>query len=371
MSSSGRAAAQILLATLLLVAACGRAPSAEQAPMVLEQKGVLVVPADSPLRSRLQVQPVGTAVALQGLAEPAVVEADPARTTNILAPLTGRVTALSVRLGDRVRRGQVLAVIASGDLAQANSDVEKAQDAYDLADKALARARGVQQAGGAAVKDLEGAQSAQVQARAELDRARTRLASLNGSASAGARELVLRAPSDGVVTALAISTGAQVSDPTATLMTVANLDRVFVTADIAEGDVGRVRPGAPADIALAASPGADIHGQVSEVDAVMQPDTRRQKVRIELDNAGGRLLPNMYATVTFRVPPAGAGGGVLVPQSALVMNNDAISVFIEVRPWVFQRRIVQLGEETDQAARVLSGVAPGDRVVVKGAVLLN
>jgi cobalt-zinc-cadmium efflux system membrane fusion protein len=75
--------------------------------------------------------------------------------------------------------------------------------------------------------------------------------------------------------------------------------------------------------------------------------------------------------VTFRVPPAGAGGGVLVPQSALVMNNDAISVFIEVRPWVFQRRIVQLGEETDQAARVLSGVAPGDRVVVKGAVLLN
>jgi membrane fusion protein, heavy metal efflux system len=111
---------------------------------------------------------------------------------------------------------------------------------------------------------------------------------------------------------------------------------------------------------------------VSEIDALVQPDTRRQKLRIELDNPGQRLLPNMYATATFTLPAGvGASGGVFVPQSALLMNNDAISVMVEVRPWVFQRRVVQIGDETDTAARVVSGLRPGERVVVKGGVLLN
>ena len=106
------------------------------------------------------------------------------------------------------------------------------------------------------------------------------------------------------------------------------------------------------------------------MNALVESDTHRQKVRISLDNPGGRLMPNMYATATFILPPS-AGGAVFVPQSALLMNNDQISVMVEVRPWVFQRRVVKIGDETDAAARVLSGLAPGERVVVKGGVLLN
>lgn len=353
-------------------AACRRAAVDDTAPMLTEDHGLLVVPAGSPLRQQLVVQPVGAGEGARQLQLPAMVEADPADVVNILAPLTGRVTALKVRLGERVRSGQVLAILASGDLAQASSDAEKAQDAYDLAAKALARARGVQQAGGSAVKDLEGAESAEVQAKAELDRARTRLASLTGASAAHGGSLVLTAPRDGVVTALAISQGAQVSDPTATLMTVADIAHVFVTANVGEDEIGLIPPGAAADVALAAYPGQPIHGQVSEIDALVQPDTRRQKVRIRLDNPGQRLLPNMYATATFTVPAAaGAGAGLVVPQSALLMNNDAISVMVEVRPWVFERRAVQLGDETDTAARVISGLKTGDRVVVRGGVLLN
>ena len=147
---TARAAAAAVCAGLLMSAACQRTGGDETAPMLTEDHGLLVVPADSPLRQQLVVQPVGAGAAARQLQLPAVVEADPADVTNILSPLTGRVTALKVRLGDRVRRGQVLAVIASGDMAQANSDVEKAEDAFATADKALTRARGVQQAGGAA-----------------------------------------------------------------------------------------------------------------------------------------------------------------------------------------------------------------------------
>jgi cobalt-zinc-cadmium efflux system membrane fusion protein len=368
---TARAAAAAVCAGLLMsAAACQRATGDETTPMLAEDHGLLVVPAGSPLRQQLVVQPVGAGDAARQLQLPAVVEADPADVTNILAPLTGRVTALKVRLGDRVRRGQVLAVIASGDLAQASSDAVKAQDAYNLAARALVRARGVEQAGGSAAKDLEAAESGEVQAKSELDRARTRLASLTGSAAAQGGSLVLAAPQDGVVTTLSVSPGAMVNDPTAILMTVANIGHVFVAANVGEGDIGLIQRGAAADVTLAAYPGQPIHGRVSEIDALVQPDTRRQKVRIELENPGERLLPNMYATATFTLA-ASAGAGVFVPQSALVMNNDAISVMVEVRPWVYQRRVVQLGDETDTAARVVSGLRPGDRVVVRGGVLLN
>jgi len=353
---------------LLFVAACHHAPDAPSAPMFTDDHGQLTIPAGSPLRSHLAVQPVGGGDAAAVIELPAAVEADPARVANVLAPLTGRIVALKVRLGEHVRQGQVLAILASGDFAQAKSDAEKARDTEALAMKALERARGVQEAGGSAVKDLEAAQSAYNQAASETTRAEARLAALNGTAGGRSRELALTAPQSGVITNLAVGAGAQVGDPTATLMTVTNLDRVFVTANVDESDIGKAQTGTAADIILTADPSHPLHGKVSEIDAVVQPDTRRQKVRIALPNPDGRLLPNMYATVRLAAPQA---GGVFVPQSALLMNNDTVSVLVEVRPWVFQRRPVQIGDETDADARVLSGLRPGDRVVVRGGVLLN
>jgi len=361
--------AALCLAATIPLAACGRdaKDAGADRPMFTENHGLLTVPAASPLRSHLSVQAIGVANQ-QGMLElPAMVEADPAQVTNILAPLTGRVAALKVKLGEKVRRGQVLAVIASGDMDQAYADDEKAHDAFDLAKKALDRARGVQQAGGAAQKDLEAAQSAYNQAQAELTRAHARLQAL-GAGSGHGRELVLASPRDGVVTALAISSGAQVSDPTATLMTVANIDHVFVTANVAENQIGSVAIGMSADIALTAYPGQILHGRIAEVDAIVAPDTRRQKARVSLANPGGRLLPNMYATMSLAVP---SSSGVSVPQSALLMNNDAVSVLVEVRPWVFQRRAVKIGDETSDWAHIVSGLGAGERVVVKGGVLLN
>jgi cobalt-zinc-cadmium efflux system membrane fusion protein len=94
-------------------------------------------------------------------------------------------------------------------------------------------------------------------------------------------------------------------------------------------------------------------------------------VRISIDNHTGTLLPNMFGTVSFSGPKASAAAGLSVPQSALLMNNDTITVLVEVRPWTFERRVVKLGDEDDNSAQVLSGVSQGERVVVRGGVLLN
>jgi cobalt-zinc-cadmium efflux system membrane fusion protein len=360
-----------VIALGILLAACSNTPKeAPASPAVVDDHGRLRVPEHSPLRQRLMVQAVDLRQAPHVLSVPAMVEADPARTANVLPPLTGKVIALKVGLGDHVTRGQLLAVIASGDLAQAYADADKARDALALAKKDLDRARGVQAAGGLAQKELEAAQSTFNQAQAESDRAQTRLAAVGGQAGArtAGHAMSITAPVSGSITTLSVSPGTYVNDATASLMTVANLDSVWITADVAESDISLVKPGQAVEAHLAAYPDAVFRGQVSFVSAMLQSDTRRDMVRVAVANPDGRLKPNMFATASFDIAQPAQ---VFVPESALLMNNDSTTVFVEVSPWTFERRTVELSYDEGAGTRVLKGLKAGDRVVVRGGVLLN
>src|SRR5450830_1391572 len=140
----GLLACLALLAVPLVRFAQAAAPAASApAPLVLRQGNRIVVPADSPLRARLSVAAVDEQASPHSVDLPAVVEVNPANTVNILPPLTGKLVEVKVKLGDTVQRGQVLATLTSPDLAQAQADAQKARDALDLAQRALVRARGV------------------------------------------------------------------------------------------------------------------------------------------------------------------------------------------------------------------------------------
>jgi cobalt-zinc-cadmium efflux system membrane fusion protein len=360
----------IAMAIASSLAACGRhADDQATAPAFVDDHGVLRVPDSSPLRKELVIAPVEMRTAPHAMQFPATVEADPTRTVNVLAPLTGRIAELKVGLGDHVSRNQLLAVIDSGDMAQANADVVKATDALNLAKKTLDRAHGVQQAGGNAVKDLETAQSSYNQAQAELDRAQTRLHSLSAQGQQGAsRSIRITAPVSGYITALSVAPGTYANDAAAALMTISDLDSVWITANVPEAEVGHIAKGQAVDAVLSAYPEQVFHGQVSFVSQVLQSDTRRDMVRAVFPNADGRLKPNMFANASIAVPQPAQ---VFVPQSALLMNNDSTTVFVEVSPWTFQRRAVDLSYDETTGARVLKGLKAGDRVVVKGGVLLN
>ena len=125
----------------------------------------IIVPPDSLLRSQLVVADVASKEVARSLVLPAMVEADPARTVKVLPPVTGRVVELKVQLGERVKEGQELAVIDSGDLAQVYSDIEKAQSALTLTKKALDRQMGLQKIGGGAIKEREQAENDYAQAK--------------------------------------------------------------------------------------------------------------------------------------------------------------------------------------------------------------
>ena len=115
-------------------------------------------------------------------------------------------------------------------------------------------------------------------------------------------------------------------------MTIANLDSVWVTANVPEIDIANIAKGQSVNVSFAAYPGQVFHGTVAFVSDVVEPDTRRNKVRIAFSNPGGKFKPNMFAKVSFNIPQKSA---VFVPNSALLMDNDSTVVFVETAPWTF------------------------------------
>jgi len=170
------------------------------------------------------------------------------------------------------------------------------------------------------------------------------------------------------VTVIGNAAGAYINDTSASLMTIANLERVLVTAAVPENQIGAISRGQAAEIRLPAYPGLALRGVISYISAVVEPDTRRIRVRITLPNPDGKLRPNMFATVQVS---SAAATRLVLPASALLMNNDSVSVFVETAPWTFVRRPVTLGSEDGETVQILAGVRAGERVVVRGAVLLN
>jgi cobalt-zinc-cadmium efflux system membrane fusion protein len=324
----------------------------------------------SPLRSKLTIATVAQQQIERKLQLPAIVEADPARTVKVLPPVAGRLIDLKVQLGERVERGQELAVIDSSDLAQAYADEDKARAAVRMTKQTLDRAVALEKYSAGSVKDRQQAENDHAQAQAELERAQSRLRAIGVSADPRqeGRKLSLKAPVSGSVIDLQAARGAHLNDPTAAMMTIANLDQVWVTANVPENDAALVTQGQSVDVVFTAYPGEPFKGQVLFVSDILDPDTRRIKVRIAFQNPDMRLKPNMFATATFMTPKQTAP---IVPTTALVLRNETDQVFVEVAPWTFEARAVEIEFQQGDQAVITHGLKASERVVVKGAVLLN
>lgn len=342
----------------------------EEIPLMIRQGDKIILPEGSALRDHLAVMPAGSESVRAKLVLPGIVEADPARTAAVLPPLGGRILELRVALGDRVASGQVLAVLDSPDLAQAYDDSDKAADLLRLTETNLRRQQEAFNVGGVAARDLDQAKSDHAQAAAEYARTQARLKVVGARAdqNRGVRQLTVKAPVSGSITSLSVAPGNMINDPTQPMMTIADLSTVWVTALVPEKDVSLVAMDEDAEVSLAAYPDQPLHGKVQIISDVIEADSRRNKLRITFSNAAGMLKPNMFAAVTLLAPEKRQ---IVLPTSALLMNNDRTTVFVATAPWTFERRVVdtQLGEGT--TVTINRGLAPGEQVVVKGGVLLN
>ena len=339
-------------------------------PNLVRDGSRVTVPEGSPLRGKLTIGTVAQQQIERKLQLPAIVEADPARTVKVLTPVAGRLIDLKVQLGERVEHGQELAVIDSSDLAQAYADEDKARSAVKMTKQTLDRAVALEKYSAGSVKDRQQAENDHAQAQAEFARAQSRLRAIGVSADPkeAGRVLSLKAPVSGSVIDLQAARGAYLNDPTAAMMTIANLAEVWVTANVPENDTARVTRGQDVEVVLPAYRGEVFAGKVLFVSDILDPDTRRIRVRIAFQNPDMRLKPNMFANATFMTPKQTAP---IVPTSALVLRNETDQVFVEVAPWTFEARAVEIEFQQGDQAVITHGLKAGERVVVKGAVLLN
>ena len=349
------------------------------APVAMPQKAVpnlvregsrVTIPEGSPLRSKLTIGMVVKQEIHNTLKLPAVVEADPTRTVKVLPPVAGHLIDLKIQLGERVERGQELGLIDSSDLAQAYADEDKARSAVKMTKQTLDRALALEKYSAGSIKDRQQAENDHAQAQAELERAQSRLRAIGVSAERkeDGRKLSLKAPVSGSVIDLQVARGAHLNDPTAAIMTIANLDEIWVTANVPEKDTTLVAHGQAVDVVFTAYPGEVFKGRVLFVSDILDPDTRRTKVRIAFQNPDIRLKPNMFATATFMTPKQTVA---VVLTTAVVLRNETDQVFVEIAPWAFEARPVEIDFQQGEEAVIAHGLKAGERVVVKGAVLLN
>ena len=323
----------------------------------------------------LAPQPVGGLVVTSGR-----VTFDDLKVAHVMSPVTGHVSRIEAQPGQRVKKGDTLAVIESPDVGSAFSDLEKAQADSISAEKDFRRQKELFDVHAGSQRDLEAAQGNFAKTKAELLRARKKAQLLRaGGASSGSQSYILRAPIGGEVIARNVNPGAEVQGQYSggtvlELFTIGELDTVWVMADLFEMDLGRVKQGTECLVKVVAYPGRVFQGTADWVSDTLDPATRTAKVRCKLDNSDRALKPEMYATAAISVDRQRA---LALPRNAILHLGDQTMAFVDLGKSPdgrlrFERRLVSVNEELGgDYLPVVRGISAGERVVVSGAILLS
>lgn len=350
-------------------AAATPATAAPQPAPVRREGNLIVVPEGSPLRERLQVAEIALQPLQTRLSAPATIEAEPEKLVRITPPVAGRLVRLHHQLGDAVKAGDALITMDSSEISSVRAEHAKSQAALLHARQEFDRQKLLFDAEIAARKDYEAAQQSLAAAGADARAASDHLSQLGAAVQEGSRgSYVVKSPISGRVVEMAGSQGGYWNDVNASVMTVADLRKVWLSASVSERDLAHVDVGQQAHIALAAYPDLQLQGRVQYVGELVDTATRSVKVRVAVDNPEGRLRPGMFARVGFDAP---ARQAVMVPAAALLQGQVSTRVFVDKGGWRFEPRDVQVGAQQDGQAEILSGLAAGERVVVNGGVLLQ
>ena len=361
--------AATLVGSVLALSACHRGD--EAATPAAASDSVVAFAAGSPSLQYIGTDTVRTRTekVVAELAAQLVLDED--HTSRVSSPVDGRVQALDVEPGARVVAGQAMAHILSGDFAQAESDLARAEAAWRQATSALARARDLFQHHVVSQRDLDQAVTDEATAHAERDRAASRSRQLGGQAAGAAigQEFVLRAPIAGEVVQRSANPGQQVHSGDVTpLFVVSSLDTLWLTASVFERDIGDVKVGQRMVFSTDALPGRRFAARVAYVSDALDPQTRTGTARAALPNPGHLLRGEMSGTV--KVFGADGSHVAVVPSIALVTRGADVVAFVQAAPGRFVLRRVHVADDDGETAAVLDGLRPGEVVVTKGSLLL-
>jgi cobalt-zinc-cadmium efflux system membrane fusion protein len=317
--------------------------------------------------------PLATAVeykAAPGLNVTGVVQPDIARSVPVISLASGRVVEIKARLGDQVKKGQLLLRVQSNDVSGAYQTYLKAVNDERLGRQQLERAQILFDKGAIAKSALEQAEDTEGDAKADLNAAteQLRLLGIDKDHPSGVVDIV--APTSGVITDQQVTTAAGVqglSGPNP--FTISDLSYVWIVCDVYENDLDAVRVDQSADIRLNAYPDRVFKGRIDNILPVLDPNIRTAKVRIEVPNPA-MMRVGMFVTATFYGKQAETRAAI--PAAAILHLHDREWVYTPISTGHFKRLEVVSGKMLpDNMQEVVSGLKPGDRVVSNALALQN
>jgi cobalt-zinc-cadmium efflux system membrane fusion protein len=286
--------------------------------------------------------------------------------SQINLPISGRVTAVHVKTGDKVKAGDPLLTLSSPDAAAARASLAAASAEHEAAKKELARQDQMATTGVGIESERVAAQAKLRQVEAELARAQTTSGMLGGG---GGSTIVLRAPIDGTVITRRATVGSVAQPGGDPLIEIGNPTALWVVADVFERDLVQVHEGSDVDVELSTDD-KPVHGRVATVGSALTGSMRTAPVYIALDdNASKDLRAGMFARATIK---AAAGQSIVLPAEAvLIKDGKKYIVYVKQPNEHFAPREVTVGRSVDGTVQVLTGLQPGEQVVVKGALLID
>jgi membrane fusion protein, heavy metal efflux system len=299
-----------------------------------------------------------------------VVQPDIARAVPVISLASGRVVEIKARLGDEVKKGQLLLRVRSNDVSGAYQTYLKAVNDERLARQQLERAQILYDKGAIAKSALEQAEDTAQDAKADLNAATEQLQTLGIDKDHPSGIVDITAPISGVITDQQVTNAAGVqglSGPNP--FTISDLSYVWIICDVYENDLDAVHIGGYADIRLNAYPKQVLKGRIDNILPVLDPNLRTAKVRLEVPNPG-MMRVGMFVTATFygKQPETRAA----VPATAILHLHDREWVYTPVSTGHFKRLEVVTGNMlAGNLQEVVSGIKPGDRVVSNALVMQN
>ncbi len=369
-------AAVCLMGAALLLAGCGKDKPQPEAPKVEAKSDPMEVTLDPAMTKQFRVENATMSdIAVTQLVA-GRIEANEQRTTRIGASVTGRVVHVLAEVGDRVKAGRALAMLASPELTQAQLAYLRALSSTKLAERTVERAQALVAADVIGNAELQRREVELSVARAELRAAHDQLRLIGltqvhidrlRDTGAITSEVPITATRSGIVIERKVSQG-QVAQPGDPLFTVADLSNVWVIGALPEQDANSVRLNQQVEVQVAALGAEKLKGRIVFISDTVQPDTRTVPIRTEVENPKFELKPQMLATLKLN-------GSYLkqlaVPATAVVRENDKDYVFVKVADNRFRLTEVELEPAAGDLRPVRKGIDEGTPVVVDGSFHLN
>jgi cobalt-zinc-cadmium efflux system membrane fusion protein len=366
--------AGLTLALLLLPAGCSKQEKVDEAAAAPPKTQVVelqpdhnLVKVDRPERFEL-----ATATLREELPQINVtgsVNPDIEKSVPVVSLAAGRVVGIYAKLGDDVKKGQLLLKVLSNDITNAFQSYAQSKADEQLTRTQAERAKLLYDKGAISLNDLQVAEQTHEKALVGMNSAAQQIRTLGAEVDKQDPVISIYAPASGTIVEQNVFNAASVHTPDnqANLFTIASLSTVWVLCDVYENDLPIVRLGDRADVQLNAYPDRTFHGRVSNIGQIMDPAIRAAKVRIVLDNPG-MMRAGMFVTATFY----GQHGQrhAEIPSTAILHLHDRDWVFMPAANGQFHRQEVTSGKTGNGTQTILSGVSAGQQVV-KDALALN